>query len=101
MNTAPSSPTACWQARIRGRVQGVGYRAACSERARELGLAGWVRNRVDGSVEAVFVGPAASLVAMQQWLHQGPPAARVDSVDVTPCADVPAGLDDFEQRPTA
>ena len=101
MTTAPSSPTECWQARIRGRVQGVGYRAACARRACELGLTGWVRNRVDGSVEAAFVGPPDRLETMRAWLHRGPPSAHVASVEVAPAALPDPPGTGFEQRPTA
>jgi acylphosphatase len=87
--------------RIEGRVQGVGYREACVERAQALGLAGYVRNRRDGSVEVMLQGRADAVARMEAWLHQGPPPARVDCV--TPIAlPVPvAALDGFERRPTA
>lgn len=66
---------------IRGRVQGVGFRHAMCSEARRLALGGWVRNRGDGSVEAVAVGDAARLDALQRWAERGPPGARVDSVN--------------------
>jgi acylphosphatase len=69
------------QVRIRGLVQGVGYRAWAEDRAKALGLSGWVRNRRDGSVEALFSGEAAAVDEMVALCWQGPPAARVDSVD--------------------
>ncbi|MBM4355325.1 MAG: acylphosphatase [Deltaproteobacteria bacterium] len=65
---------------VRGRVQGVFYRASTEEKAAELGLAGWVRNRTDGSVEVVAAGPADLLSELEEWLHVGPRHARVDSV---------------------
>jgi acylphosphatase len=65
---------------VRGRVQGVGYRAWVAESAVARGLAGWVRNRRDGSVEAVFAGPAARVTAMMDACEQGPLMARVASV---------------------
>jgi len=68
---------------ITGLVQGVGYRYAFSDQAQALGLAGWVRNRRDGSVEALVQGDAAALQAIIAWAHRGPPAARVDRVAVT------------------
>ncbi len=68
---------------IRGRVQGVFFRAEASARARSLGLAGWVRNRPDGAVEAVFEGPQQAVESMLRWCERGPAGARVDAVDVT------------------
>jgi acylphosphatase len=69
------------QVRIGGLVQGVGYRAWAEDRAKALGLSGWVRNRRDGSVEALFSGEAAAVDEMVALCWQGPLAARVDSVD--------------------
>jgi acylphosphatase len=66
---------------IRGRVQGVGYRAWAEVAALERGLQGWVRNRRDGSVEALFAGPQAAVTRMIEACKQGPPGSRVDSVD--------------------
>ncbi len=66
---------------IRGRVQGVGYRAWTEVTALERGLLGWVRNRRDGSVEALFVGSEDAVVAMFEECRRGPPRARVDVVD--------------------
>ena len=66
---------------IRGRVQGVGFRAWTEYTALARGLEGFVRNRRDGSVEAVFAGPAAAVVAMIEACHRGPPGARVDALD--------------------
>lgn len=66
--------------RIRGRVQGVFFRACACEEGRALGLCGWVRNRLDGSVEITAEGPRARLEILLAWAYQGPPAARVDSV---------------------
>jgi acylphosphatase len=67
---------------IRGRVQGVFFRDSCREQARAERVSGWVANRMDGSVEAVFEGPPAAVERMVQWCHQGPPRAHVDSVTV-------------------
>jgi acylphosphatase len=66
---------------IRGRVQGVGYRAFTEYVALEHGLEGWVRNRGDGAVEAVFAGPPEAVAAMIEACRRGPPGARVDAVD--------------------
>lgn len=70
--------------RVYGRVQGVGFRFACCREARALGLAGWVRNRSDDSVEIVAEGPSATLNAFQTWCAKGPAFARVDRVVNTP-----------------
>lgn len=67
---------------VAGRVQGVYYRAAAAERAAALELDGWVRNLPDGRVEAVAAGSIEALSEFAAWLWQGPPAARVDSVQV-------------------
>ena len=69
--------------RITGRVQGVAFRASTVTAAQSLGLAGWVANRADGSVEAVAEGDEAGMAAFIRWCHYGPPAARVDHVEVT------------------
>ena len=66
---------------IRGQVQGVGFRAWAEITALELGIEGWVRNRRDGSVEALFVGPPDAVAAMIAACTQGPRGARVDGVD--------------------
>lgn len=66
--------------RIRGLVQGVGYRNALLREATRLGLSGWVRNRSDGSVEALVAGPAPALDELIAWARRGPPAARVGEV---------------------
>jgi acylphosphatase len=69
---------------IRGRVQGVGFRAWTEYTALEHGLEGWVRNRRDGSVEAVFAGSQAKVAAMIEACRSGPPGARVDVIDEEP-----------------
>ena len=83
---------------IRGRVQGVGYRWSMSDEARRLGVRGWVRNRRDGSVEAMIAGPAPALERIVAWARHGPDGAAVTSVEVFPGAGAYAG---FEPRPTA
>jgi acylphosphatase len=70
---------------VHGKVQGVGFRAFVLERARSLGLVGWVRNSADGlSVELVADGDAESLAQLQAALRSGPPSARVDHVACAP-----------------
>ena len=82
---------------ITGRVQGVGFRYALADEARALGLRGWVRNRRDGSVEAIVAGSAEDVEAIIAWAHHGPPAARVAGVSVdTAVGDFTA----FEFAPT-
>ncbi len=84
---------------IHGRVQGVGYRAWTRGNAVANGLNGWVRNRTDGTVEAVLCGDAASVAKMQEACLKGPLAARVTNIEATPWeGDLPTG---FTQRPTA
>ena len=87
---------------ISGRVQGVGYRDALRAEAQRHGVAGWVRNGRDGSVEAILQGPDADLEAMIAWARRGPPAARVAEVRVGP---PPAHWDrdyvGFERWPSA
>ncbi len=80
----------CVRVRIRGRVQGVWYRAWTEKTARRLGLSGWVRNRSDGSVEALICGAPGDVERMLDLLREGPPAARVDSMEAEPDAPVPA-----------
>lgn len=73
---------------IRGRVQGVGYRAWTERQALARGLEGWVRNRRDGSVEAAFSGPDEIVDAMLEACRRGPASARVDAIDdVTSAGD--------------
>lgn len=85
--------------RIRGSVQGVGYRDATVRQAHALGVAGWVRNRRDGSVEAFVQGTPEAVAAMVHWCHQGPRGARVARVDVAEAT--PAAHPSFEWTPTA
>jgi len=75
--------------RIAGRVQGVGFRLWAERAAAVLGLDGWVRNRRDGTVEAVFAGPPERVEEMIRRCHEGPPLARVDRIEVTDEPDDP------------
>ena len=78
---------------VAGRVQGVYYRAATVQQAERLRLDGWVKNRADGSVEVVAAGAREAIAAFAAWLWQGPPAARVDSVQLEEwTGGVPAGF---------
>jgi acylphosphatase len=81
------------QVTITGRVQGVGYRAWVEHRARAHSLEGWVRNRRDGSVEALFAGPADVVSNMVALCRRGPSSARVDAVQ-----DEPASSDALNLR---
>jgi acylphosphatase len=82
-----------------GRVQGVGYRAFVARRAVTRGLQGWVRNRADGSVEAVFCGEAEDVAAMIAECRRGPTAAKVRALTESPA--VLEAWTGFEVRPSA
>ncbi len=85
--------------RIFGRVQGVGYRAFVADEARRIGLGGWVRNRADGSVEAVVAGDDATIATMIAACRCGPRFAAVERIEEAPCEE--AGLPvEFAIRPT-
>jgi acylphosphatase len=83
---------------ITGRVQGVGYRDSLRAEAGRQGCTGWVRNRRDGSVEAVVEGSPDAAARLVDWARRGPPAARVDDVRVS---ETTGGYTGFEIRPTA
>jgi acylphosphatase len=82
---------------VRGLVQGVYFRQSTAQRAAELGVDGWVRNLPDGSVEAVFEGRPEAVDAAIAFVRIGPPAARVDSVEVV-TGEAPQGLAGFSVR---
>ncbi|MCH6231446.1 acylphosphatase [Microbacterium sp. CFH 31415] len=83
---------------VRGEVQGVGYRYTLRMIARESGVTGWVRNRVDGSVEAEVEGTEDQVDEVLAWMAEGPPGSRVADATVTDAA--PSGGGTFEVRPT-
>ena len=84
---------------VSGQVQGVWYRASTQAEAQRLALTGWVRNRLDGRVEAEAQGTAAQVEALVTWCHEGPRLARVLQVERTPL-DAVAGETGFEVRRT-
>lgn len=86
--------------RIRGRVQGVNYRESMRRMAEAFGVAGWVRNRADGSVEAFVQGEPAPIEDLLQWARLGPPNARVDDL-TSEDADPDSSLKTFERRELA
>jgi len=81
---------------VHGRVQGVWFRRATQRTARALGVAGWVRNCADGSVEVVLEGEPERVTAAVAFCHEGPSGARVDHVDASD--EAPEGLTRFELR---
>lgn len=83
--------------RINGRVQGVGFRMYMERKAYELGVTGWVRNRRDGSVEAMVQGTPEAVESIIAWARRGPPSAVVSGVKILEGSGHYAG---FEQRPT-
>lgn len=85
------------EVRVEGRVQGVSFRAWTQEEARALGLAGWVQNMPDGSVEALIQGPGDAVSSLLERLRDGPSAARVTQLSEQEAAVDPA-LRDFEIR---
>lgn len=84
---------------IRGRVQGVWFRESMRQAAETHGVKGWVRNRADGTVEALVEGPAAAVEAIVRWAHRGPERADVTGVEQHEAS--PSGHAAFEKRPTA
>lgn len=79
---------------VRGRVQGVGFRWSTTRTAEELGVRGTVRNRADGTVEVHAEGPADAMSDLEEWLREGPRAARVEGVEeIEPEDDLPPGFE--------
>ena len=85
--------------RIHGRVQGVWYRESMRLKADALGVSGWVRNRMDGTVEALVQGPFEAVDTLTAWARRGPEDAEVTAVDIAEESAPPMGR--FEKRPTA
>lgn len=83
---------------VSGRVQGVGYRNYLAHKARQFSITGWVRNRGDGSVEAVIQGTAENVDALILRAHRGPPMASVSNVTIS---EASGEFTDFVTRPTA
>jgi len=87
--------------RVRGIVQGVGFRDSCMRYARAQGIAGWVRNRRDGSVEALLRGSPQQVARMCDWLRHGVRGARVDAMEQAPVQAPSPDLAGFDILPTA
>jgi len=85
---------------VHGRVQGVGYRWAMTQTAQALGVRGWVRNRGDGTVEALCIGDAPAVEALAAWARRGPPQAGVERVEIVEAREPLTPATGFEQRPT-
>ena len=90
------APERALRVHVTGLVQGVAFRWHTRERAQELGVAGWVRNLPDGSVEAQIEGAREAVQALVAWLHEGPPFARVEHV--TALDAPPEGESEFRVR---
>lgn len=98
MSDSPPTDSITRQLRITGRVQGVGYRWSMVQAAQSLGVKGWVRNRPDGSVEAVVHGAAARVQSLIAWAQHGPALAKVDGLAVTVQVGEAVVPNGFEQR---
>jgi acylphosphatase len=83
---------------IAGKVQGVGFRYFVTRCARQQGLRGWVRNRLDGGVEALLIGEEAAVATVTEQCRRGPPLGRVDRLNAAPAQD--DGSADFAERAT-
>lgn len=86
---------ACKRCLVSGRVQGVFFRASTAEVAKRHGVRGYAMNRPDGRVEVLLAGDDAALAEVNDWLHEGPPAAEVDAVDCEPAdeSDAPTSFE--------
>jgi acylphosphatase len=84
---APTPADCALHLSVRGLVQGVGFRDSLRRQAGRLGLAGWVRNRSDGTVEALLRGEQHAAQTVVRWARRGPPHARVDAVEVRPATE--------------
>ena len=94
--------TVTYHLRIAGRVQGVGYRDALRREALACGVSGWVRNRLDGTVEAVLRGSPGAVDAVVAWTRRGPPAARVNGIEFGAAqGDLDRPYSGFDCLPTA
>jgi len=89
MGESNTSLSSRLHATVEGRVQGVGFRSYVEQCAEVYNLAGWVRNRWDGAVEALIEGEAAAVDAMVDWCREGPPMAYVSGVEISIPPDAP------------
>ncbi len=96
----PGAPIETCLVRVNGRVQGVGFREACVHEAHVVGVTGWVRNRLDGSVETLLQGSPERVNRMRLWLRHGPPMAVVKSYEVAAVPPPFQRYDRFERRYT-
>ncbi|OAB60105.1 hypothetical protein AY600_10945 [Phormidium willei BDU 130791] len=97
-DSANPQPTTAIRVMISGRVQGVGFRYSTQQQALQLGVSGWVRNRRNGTVEALFEGDPTRVQDAVAWCHQGPAAAQIQTVETY--RDNPQQFSDFEIWPT-
>jgi len=95
------TPVECRRVRVHGHVQGVGFREACIDAARRCDVTGWVRNRMDGSVEAMLQGTPEDVDALCRWLRDGETPGLVDRIDVEAIEPPFPRFDRFERMPTA
>ncbi|HET9642268.1 MAG TPA: acylphosphatase [Burkholderiaceae bacterium] len=100
MEKTSNDPLETRLVRVYGRVQGVGYRCACVQQARKMGVTGWVRNRMDDSVEAMLQGTSSQLDRMCNWMRDEVSTALVEDMNITEVPPPFLRFDRFEQRPT-
>ena len=100
MPVAAPSALETRRVRVRGRVQGVGFREACVRQARRIGITGWVRNRMDDSVELTLQGPPDRLADLCAWLREGDHPALIESMEVSEVPPPFPRFDRFERLPT-